>query len=85
MKEKRENLIAELESLEEDERQAVIWLIKHHKLATALCRECPNSPEESKALEEEAIAKHDAFLLVLVLFERLVNKKKSPPEKADRG
>jgi len=82
MDENRKKLIAELESLDEDTRQAMMWLIRHYKFATALCRECPMSSEESAALEKEALAKNDAFLRVLVLFERSVNKK-SPPIQAD--
>lgn len=81
MKKEKKELMDAIMTLPEGKKRAIIWLIKHYDFAVEICREEPLTEEQSMAFKKDAIAKNDDYLLVLVLFERIINAEKDSMEK----
>lgn len=76
MNEKKQELIKAIVDLPVGKQRAMIWLIKHYQFAVEMCEEGPLTQEQSADFERDAIERDDDYLLVLVLFERIVNARK---------
>ena len=77
MDKEKKALVDALMALPKGKQRAMIWLIKHYEFAVEMCKEGPLTEEQSMVFERDAIARNDDYLLVLVLFERIVNAKKT--------
>ena len=82
MNEKKLELIKAIMDLPEGKQRAMLWLIKHYQFAVEMCKEGALTQEQSMAFEKDAITRCDDYLLVLVLFERIVNAEKDIIEKS---
>ena len=71
--EKQQALLNAIAALPKDKQKAVKWLLVNYESAAAICRaKVLNEAERSKIMDW-AIQKNDDYLLVLALFERVIN------------
>ena len=71
--EKQQALIKAVESLPKDKQEAIKWLIANYDDAAAICKAKALTEDEHRQLMNRAKQDNNMYLLVLALFERVIN------------
>ena len=73
IEEKRQILYRAIQELPEKEQSVIQWMIENYDFCVSICKEKALTTEQRKQLLQQATEKDDLYLLVLVLFERILN------------
>lgn len=80
-KESSVEIIEIIKELPEKEQNAIVWTIKNFKFVRKMCENPGMTKDEIKKYKEDAIAKEDYLMLILLCAAETFNKESNETEK----